>query len=410
MTLASEVERYARFSPELMANPYPLYHRLREEDPVHWSEAMGGWLLTRYSDAVTGLLDPRLSADRMPAFLSSLTSSELDSLSQMNEQMESMLSHHDGPQHIRLRALVSKAFTPRVVEGVRHRVEELVDAMIDAVAPTGRMDLIADLAFPLPAIVISEMIGIPTEDRVRVKRWADDYAEFQTASHALADRALVAQSSLAELRGYVEGIVEERRADPRDDLITGLVAAEEQGDRLSAEELVNLVVLILIAGNETTTNLITNGALALLRNPDQIERLRANPSLMTTAVEELLRYDSPLQRSYRTALEDYEIDGRRIRKGQTVSMVYGAANRDPAQFPDPDRLDVGRKPNRHLAFGHGAHVCIGAPLARMEAAIAFDSLVRDLPGLELADEPLEYREMVGHRGLKALSLTFTPRA
>ena len=389
-----------------MANPYGLYHRLRAEDPVHWNEAMGGWMLTRHSDVINGFRDPRLSADRMPAFMGSLSGPERESVQTLERQQESMLSLLDGPEHTRLRSLISKAFTPRVVGGIRVRVEQLVDEMITAVEGRGEMDLIADLAFPLPAIVISEIIGIPPTDRVQVKRWADDFAEFQTASRALHDRALKAQRSLEEIRNYVEQIVDLRRDEPRQDLISGLVAAEQDGDRLTAEELISTVALILIAGNETTTNLISNGVLALIRNPDQINVLTGNPEQIDAAVDELLRFDAPLQRSYRTALEDFEIDEKQVRKGQTVSLVIGAANRDPAQFTDPDRLNLTRNPKTHIAFGHGAHACIGAPLARLEAAVAISKLLERLPRLTLDDGPLEYREMVGHRGLKSLPLRF----
>jgi cytochrome P450 len=279
MSLSDEVKRYAAFSPDLMADPYPLYHRLRDEDPVHWNEAMGGWMLTRHADVIVGFRDARLSVDRMPAFMGSLTDAERESVETLKLQQESMLSTLGGAEHTRLRALISKAFTPRVVEDIRARVESLVDELISGVEGRSEMDLIADPAFPLPAIVISEGVGIPPSDRVQVKRWADDFAEFQTASRAIHERALKAQRSLEELRQYVEEIVELRRDEPRDDLISGLMAAEQDGDRLTAEELVSTVALLLIAGNETTTNLITNGILALIRNPDQIEVLKSQPEL-----------------------------------------------------------------------------------------------------------------------------------
>jgi hypothetical protein len=289
---------------------------------------------------------------------------------------------------------------------MKARVEQLVDEMILAVEDRGEMDLIADLSFPLPAVVVSEWVGIPSTDRVQVKRWADDFAEFQTAARAIHQRALKAQRSLEELRRYVEEIVELRRDDPREDLISGLVAAEQDGDRLTAEELVSTIALLLIAGNETTTNLITNGILGLVRNHDQIEVVKSDPGLIDAAVDELLRFDAPLQRTYRTAIENFEIGGRQIEKGQTVSLVIGAANRDPALFADPDRLDVTRDATQHISFGHSAHFCIGAPLARMEAAVAISQVLERLPNVRLGDAPLEYRPMVGHRGLKTLPLRF----
>ncbi len=400
----SETLAFNPFLPEVHEDPYPLYHRLRAEDPVHRS-ALGMWVLTRHADVLAVLRDPRMSRDpRRSERIELLRSSaEVDELLTSEEAAPSML-FVDPPDHTRLRVLVNKAFTPAAVERLRPRVEAIVAGLLDRVAGAGAMDVVEDLAYPLPVTV---MFGVPEAARERFRAWSRELVRLLdpvVASDAL-ERAL--QARLA-LRGYLRGLVAERRAHPSGDLLTALIVAEDHGHKLSEAELVSMCVLLLVAGHETTVNLIANGTVALLRHPEAWAQLQADPSLLGSAVEELLRYDSPVQFTSRHALADLDIGGRRVRAGETVVAVLGAANRDPAQFPDPDRLDLARKPNRHVAFGGGIHFCLGAPLARTEARIAISALLARLPGLELGPRPPVRRDTVTLRGLASLPAKFPP--
>src|SRR5438067_9805082 len=386
--------------PEFVADPYPMYHRLRTEDPVHQS-VLGFWVLTRYEDVVATLRDPRLAKEAIAPFVAARFGIAVQGIGL------SMLDR-DPPDHTRLRGLVSKAFTPRVVEGLRPRIQQIVDGLLDGVTARGSMDLIEDFAYPIPVVVICEMLGVPVEDHERFKGWWLDLARGLDAvllppDSGVAERSLAARRALAE---YFRGLIATRRASPRGDLLSALIAAEEAGDKLNEDELLATCILLLIAGHETTVNLIGNGTLALLRHPEQLRRLREEPGLIGTAVEELLRYDGPVQRTARIPSMDLTIGGRIIAKGEMVLPFIGAADRDPAQFPDPDRLDIGRTENRHIAFGWGIHFCLGAPLARVEGQIALNTLVQKLPQLALATDRPEYRQSLTLRGLKTLPVTF----
>jgi cytochrome P450 len=390
------------FLPEVIANPYPAYHRLRAADPVHRSP-LGFWLLSRYDDCVMVLRDQRFGREGFEGALEAV----YGKLAEEDRLPRSML-FRDPPDHTRLRSLVSRAFTPRVVEGLRPRIEQIVDTLLDRVRDSGRMEVIADLAYPLPVTVISEMLGVPEGDRDAIRQWSADVARSLDAiglpqATDIATRGRAARRALGE---YFRGLIPERRRHPRADLLSQLIAVEEQGDKLSEGELLATCVLLYIAGHETTVNLIGNGLLALLRHPAEVARLRADPGLIPSAVEELLRYDGPVQRTARITRTDLEIDGRGIAKGSMVVVLLGAANRDPAYFPDPDRLDVARADNRHIAFGFGIHFCLGAPLARLEAQIAFGTLLRRAPRLALATEKTEWRDSQVLRGLTALPVTF----
>jgi pimeloyl-[acyl-carrier protein] synthase len=314
----------------------------------------------------------------------------------------------DPPDHTRLRSLVSKAFTPRVVEALRPHIQKIVDSLLDRVAGANAMDLIEDFAYPLPVIVICEMLGVPFEDHERFKQWGLDIARGLDSILLPPDSDVARRSDAARsaLTAYFRELIAERRASPRADLLSGLIAAEEVGDRLREDELLATCILLLVAGHETTVNLIGNGTLALLRHRDQLRRLREDPGLIASAVEELLRYDGPVQRTARVSGEDVAIAGRTIAKGELVMPFIGAADRDPAQFPDPDRLDIARTDNRHIAFGWGIHFCLGAPLARLEGQIALNTLVRRLPKLALATDKPEYRESLTLRGLSTLPVCF----
>jgi hypothetical protein len=387
---------YSLLHPGALADPYPIYDQLREHDPVHWSDEMGSWLLTRYSDTQLVLRDPRFSAARVGgAWLP-------EEMQPLGRVLERWMLFQDPPDHTRLRGLVSKAFTPRVVEGLRGRIQGVVDEAIDGAAARGRMDIIADLAYPLPTTVIAELIGIPAADRDQFKAWSADIAAFLGPSVAPVDKLTAAFHSVMALVEYFERVAAERRREPRDDLLGRLIAVEEQGEVLSTEEMFATCVLLLVAGHETTTNLIGNGLLALLRWPEQRRLLVEQPDLIAGAVEELLRYDSPIQFTDRLALEEVVLNGRRIDPGQSITVVLGAANRDPAQFAQPHRLDITRRENRHLAFAYGPHFCLGAPLARLEGQIAIGTLLRRLPSLRLAGGRLEWHDNLIFHGLKAL--------
>jgi len=396
--------------PEVIADPFPMYRRLREEDPVHWSDILGGWVLTRYADVRSALLDRRLSADRITPFERHLSQDSRAEIADLLRGLGLWAVFNDPPKHTRLRGLMNRAFTSSAVEGLRPAVEALVDRLIAGVAGRGRMDLIADFAYPLPAAVIAALLGVPHTALEQVKLWSDDLAAFVGSALATPDKRQRAQAAIKEMSGYFHSLVAERRAEPRDDLLSALTAAEERGDVLSEEELIATCVLLLFAGHETTTNLIGNGLLALLRNPVQRHALAADPTLVGGAVEELLRYDGPAQALTRVATEDLEMGGRRIARGHRVFVNLSAANRDPAQFAQPDELDVRRADNRHLAFGHGIHFCIGAPLARLEAQIAFPRLLRRLPALSLDTDAPPWNDSYVLRGVKALPLSFSPVA
>jgi len=386
--------------PEFIADPYPLYHRLRTEDPVHHSP-LGFWVLTRYEDVVAALRDPRLAKEAIASFVAARFGAPVPAMGL------SMLDR-DPPDHTRLRGLVSKAFTPRVVEGLRPRIQQIVDGLLDGVATRGSMDVIEEFAYPIPVAVICEMLGVPIEDHERFKGWSLDIARgldliWLGPDSDVGRRSVASRHALAE---YFRGLIAQRRAAPRSDLLSGLIAAEEAGDTLNEMELLATCILLLIAGHETTVNLIGNGMLALLRHRDQLERLQRDPALITTAVEELLRFDGPVQRTARIPSEDVTLGGHTIAKGEMVMPFIGAADRDPAQFPNPDRLDIGRSDNRHIAFGWGIHFCLGAPLARIEGQIAINTLLRRLPKVSLASDVPEYRPSLTLRGLKALPVTF----
>jgi cytochrome P450 len=387
--------------PEFLADPYPAYHRLRAEDPVHQSP-LGFWVLTRYDDVVVTLRDPRCVKEPLAALVAARFGVAVPPGVGL-----SMLDR-DPPDHTRLRSLVSKAFTPRVVEGLRPRIQQIVDRLISRAEAVGSMDLIEEFAYPIPVNVICELLGVPVEDHDQFKGWSLDIARGLDSVLLPPDSEVPRRSGAARhaMGDYFRRLIAERRASPRSDLLSALIAAEEAGQKLNEEELLATCILLLIAGHETTVNLIGNGTLALLRHPGELRRLRETPGLIVNAVEELLRYDGPVQRTARVPSTDITIGGRTIGKGEMVMPFIGAADRDPSQFPDPDRLDLGRTDNRHIAFGWGIHFCLGAPLARVEGQIAIDTLVRRLPKLELVSHEPEYRQSLTLRGLKMLEVTF----
>ena len=316
--------------------------------------------------------------------------------------MRPTMLNSDPPRHTRLRGLVSKAFTPRSVRALEGRMEQIVGEMLDATAGKSEFDVIDALAYPLPVIIIAEMLGVPSEDRGRFRHWSDEAVRGLGVT-TLDDMRASIQAG-RELTAYLEPIAEARRREPRDDLLSGLLQAEEAGDRLTMEEVFQTVILLLVAGNETTTKLIGNGLLALLRHPEQFERLRDNPDLIDTAVDELLRWDGPVHATGRAALEDFEFQGARIKKGQMIMMGIASANRDPSRFSDPETLDIAREDNPHLSFGHGLHFCIGSALARLEARAALSGLIQRYPAMKLASDKPVWGPNLALRGLAELPI------
>lgn len=390
----ADVLTYNPFLPEVREDPYPTYLELREQDPVHRSPFLDLWLLTRYEDVERLLRDPRFTSDRrlwrsMPPF---------------DDGYVPSLFSVDGVEHARLRRLVSRPFAPAVADRIHPWAEEVVDEALDRAATEGGLDLVGDLARWLPVAVINRLLGVPREDWPRSEQWTRSLVLI-TDPLAVPDEDRVAAFRAAEeeFLEYVGGLVSRRRREPGDDLISALVAREGEDDALDQRELLTMVEMLLVGGQETTVGLIGNGVLALLRHPDQLARLRERPELLESAVEELLRYDSPAQVAVRVAREDVELGGRRIGPGELVVAVLGAANRDPARFAEPERLDLARSPNPHFGFGRGVHFCLGAPLARAEAQVAIGELVRRFPGIRLAGEPVR-TETIMMRTLSSLPL------
>jgi cytochrome P450 len=396
------------FDPEFRKNPYPTYHRLLVEDPVQESP-FGGLILSRYADATALLRDPRASSDfrKSDAFRQQAIAQGLDYDALLEENRSFLFL--DPPDHTRLRGLVNKAFTPRVIGGLRPRIARIVGELLDAAAVRGEMDVMEDLAYPLPVQIICDMLGVPVEDNARFRTWTNEAARSLDPDFALPQEEVERrQRTFEAFREYFEGLIAKRRADPKDDLISALIAVEDEGARLSHEELIATCILVLIAGHETTVNLIGNGTLQLLRHRDQLELLRGRPELIRTAVEEVLRFDPPVQLTGRIALEDMRFGDKVLRKGEQATILIGAANRDPEQFADPQRLDITREDNRHIAFGMGIHFCLGAPLARVEGQIALGELSRRLESLELASNDPPYKENLVLRGLASLPVRFRP--
>ena len=395
-------------SPAFRADPYPTYARWRAEAPVcraKLPDKQTVWLVSRYDDAVTVLKDPRFANDREKV-LTPAQAARLPWVPGVVKRLSRMMLNLDAPDHTRLRALVHKAFTPGLVVNMLERIQTLTDELLDTVEIRGHMDLIRDYALPLPATIIAEMLGVPVRDRHKFHRWSNALV---LASGSKWGMLMMAPPMWAFLR-YIRKLVKVRQADPRDDLISALVQAREGGDRLSEDEMLAMIFLLLVAGHETTLNLIGNGMLALLEHPTELDRLRENPDLIKPAVEELLRYDSAVQMSNeRYAREELTIAGVTIAPGETVHAMLGSANRDERHFECPDDLDITREPNRHLAFGQGVHYCVGAPLARLEGQIAINTLLRRFPDLRLAvpSQALRRRRALGLRGLVSLPLALS---
>ena len=390
-------------APEVIADPYTYFGQIREEDPVHWNSRWNGWLVTRYEDVVGVLRDhDHFSSDRMASFVLELRPEDRDRLSLLISYFSKWLVFTDPPYHTRVRMLLNKAFTPTSVERLRPRVREIIQELLSQVEHKRHMEFIREFAFHLPVIVISEYMGVPPEDREQIKEWSDETSRIFFIRADEPDRRERSQRGLQHLLDYFEPLIHDRRRHPRDDLITALIQAEERGDLLSDEELLATCTVLIFAGHETTTNLLANGLVALMEHHDQWDLLHENPSLVRPAVEELLRYDGPVKATFRWAKQDVELQGKTMREGDRLLIVLAAANRAPRKFSNPEDLDITRNPNPHVAFGHGIHVCLGAPLARLEGQEAFLALSQRLPNIRLADKPREYHRTIVARALKEL--------
>lgn len=393
--------------PEVMADPYPFYARLRENEPVHWDAFLHSWVITSYAECVTVLSKYKASRTPTPEQLEAMG---LSVLGPYAEVMLKQMMFMDAPTHTRLRSLCSVAFTPRRVEELKEKIQaiadELLDRVVEGVEGRGEMDLIAEFAGPFPAIVTTALLGIPPQDHVHLKILATNFAELMGNFDHDPERLQSSIQSLQELQQYFHTVIDEQRIEPRQGLISTLMAAEVDGNRLTDEEVVANVILVLIGGLEETTNLIGNGMLTLLRNPESLAQLRDHPEMVQSAVEELLRYEAPTQYTGRIAADDVELGDKLIHKGDALTVVLAAANRDPDRFPNPEVLDLGRTDNRHLSFGWASHYCFGSPLSRMGGQIAFNTLLRRLSDLTLVTTRPVWRENIAMHGLTALQVGF----
>jgi cytochrome P450 len=392
-------------SPEIMRDPYPIYARLRDEAPVMWSDNWQAWVVSRYDDVAVSLKDKEFlsNENRQALLFNGLPEKERDELATLRHYFaQKDVIGSDPPDHTRMRALVQKAFTPKVVASLEPRVRALARDMVGEAVKSSTFDFIHAVAHPLPVILIAEILGAPPEDRHYFKRWASDILGFQGTGQTQFGPAMVSQKSLMEMFAYMDRLIDQRRVDPRDDIITTLALAEEGGQRFTRAELLATCNTLLTAGHETTTNLTGNLVHQLLRDPALWNRVRTEPALIAPAIEEALRFDAPKQRNFRRVKKSHSFGGADFAEGQMVFQLIGSANRDPAQFPEPNRFDLTRQPNDHLSFGSGIHFCLGAPLARMEARVILETLLAARPDGRLEDRPITWQERVQLRGPKEL--------
>jgi pimeloyl-[acyl-carrier protein] synthase len=401
--------KFNLFDPKFNANPYPTYHRLREEDPVHRYFVGGDWILTRYADVKAVLKSGCVRTDDRPKSIQERNKYLQDKEKNLNSlayTTSRFLFYMNPPDHTRLRALVGKGFSPVVVERMRPRIQEIVDELLDKVRHKGSMDIVADLASPLSVTVISKLLGIPKEAQQQLHQWVNVLSRILDPLVSLQEYEAMNKAT-EEIQEYLRTLIAEREKDPQADLISNLIAAKEQNDTLSQKELLAICTLLFAAGEETTGNTIGNGMLALLQHPNQMEQLKREPTKIQSAVEEIIRYDSAIQMLTRIATDNLEIGNRTIKAGEKIVLCLGAANRDPAQFSEPDEFNINREPNQHVAFADGIHYCLGAALARVEAQIAINTLIQKFSDLQLTSNKLEWKKSIVIRGLKALPIIFT---
>jgi cytochrome P450 len=397
-------------TPQFVADPYPVMQRLRREDPVYWSDAIGGWILTAYSDILVAFKDTSSfsNENRLGKVLAYLTPEKRATYKAFEDHWANKsLLHSDPPDHTRMRAIVTREFTAKVVEQMKPRIQETVDRLIDATLAQGRMDVVSQLAAPLPISIISQILGVPRADHHFFQEWADAILAFQGVNKPSEADISRAQDAIVKLRPYIRGMIEERRREPREDLLGKFVAAEAEGGRISEPELISTCSTLFVAGQETTLSLIASAIYTLLAHPAQLELLRQYPELLASAIEETLRYESPVSRQPRIVKNDIELRGKKLKKGDVVFQMINGGNRDPELFPDPEKFDIQRQNNRHIAFGNGIHFCVGAFLARAEAAIAVGTIFRRLPNLRLVDKKPDWDlEKRNSRTLKTLRVEF----
>ncbi|MGA7984659.1 MAG: cytochrome P450 [Burkholderiales bacterium] len=393
---------YRPADPAFLADPFPLYARMQDEDPVHWSPRLKAWVLTRYDDVKRVCLDREISSDRLRPFFASLPGAEASRIADIIRYLSLWMVFRDPPEHTRLRRLTSKVFNVRSMHGMRERIVALCRWLLNEVGEREEFDFIGAFAGPLPALVIMDMLGVPRTDLARVKRMSDDMALFIGSSRGQPEKYGVAESATKEMAGFFRALIAMRRAEPCDDLLTQLVQLDDQGDRLSEDELVATCILLLFAGHETTTNHIANAMLSLIRFPGEMRALREDHALAPAAVEELLRYDGPSGAQVRIVSHEHELRGKTLRPGERVFIMLNAANRDPRAYPDPHRLALRREGVPHLTFGFGTHICLGFPLARLEGQLSLPAVLARWRRIELAAERLEWIDSMVFRGMKAM--------
>jgi len=393
-------------APEFLADPFPAYRRLRAEDPVHWSPRLKSWVLTRYDDVRQVLLDREVSSDRMRPFFATLPGPEAARIGDIVRYLSTWMVFRDPPEHTRLRRLTSKVFNLQSMNAMRPAAEALVEWLFERIGRRRQIDFIADFAGPLPALVIMAMLGVPKEELAKVKRLSDDMALFIGSSRTSPEKYDIAEKATQEMAAFFRELIQDRKQWPQQDLLSQLAGLEEAGDRLSEDELVATCILLLFAGHETTTNHIANAMLALLKFPDQMDALRADPELAPRAVEELLRYDGPSGAQVRVVKVEQELRGKQLKPGDRVFLMLNAANRDPETYEQPDRLHLARGGPAHLTFGFGMHICLGFPLARMEGQVALPAVLKQWRRIELAApvERIEWLNSMVFRGMKSLPL------
>jgi cytochrome P450 len=397
-------------APELIADPHPALAALREHDPVHWSDAHRGWLITRYDDVADGLKDHRrLSSDRIGPLLRKMSPERRGEIGAVMELLQDFMIAKDPPEHGRLRRLVTRAFRPARVEAMERRITAVADELLADFVDQRKTDFAKEIAYPFPATVIAELIGAPPEDRPLLQRWSDDLAlvALGGGSETHPDRHTRAQTGLQQMLDYFDALIERARAQPGEDMVSGLLEGDGAGNALAHEEMKSMCALMLFGGHETTTGLLSAGLWLLSKAPDQFEALRRDPaSRAGAAVEEMLRFEPSVKVIVRRAAVDYELRNRQIRAGDRVHLVIAAANRDPSKFQRPDEIDIGRSPNPHLAFGKGIHACIGSQLARIEARVMFTRLFDRLPDLRVPDQPVSWHDSAASRSLRSLRVAY----
>ena len=393
---------YDPAAPEVRRNPFPVYSQLQDDDPVHWSESLRSWVLTRYDDVRQVAMSDVMSPDRLRPFYAQLKGERREILAEVMRYLSLWMVFRDPPEHTRLRRLVGTAFTPRSIEALAEPVSRVVDQLLDALPKNQSVDWAQQVAMPLPAYVILDLLGIPHQSYADLKAWSDDLRAFVGSSRADPDRYNRARHGATQLAGFFREVIAARRAAPGEDFVSRMITARDEQGSLSEDELVATCMLVLFAGHETTTHLLGNSANALLDHPDQLQRLRDNPALINPAVEEFLRYDGPSNAITRVVSADHEIGGKLLRSGDRVFAMVNAANRDPRRFDNPQGLDIARQNNRHLTFGFGLHFCLGAPLARLEAQLCFAGLIQRFGKIERAAGETEWIDSLAMRGLSRL--------